>query len=49
MSDEKRLCLPADLTRVQMISYITDSLEDLPEDILRLIYRIVLFSLSGLE
>lgn len=40
---------PRCMTREQLCGYIAESLGDLPEDILRLIYRIVAFSESGLE
>ena len=40
---------PRGMTREQLCGYIAESLGDLPEDILRLIYRIVAFSESGLE
>ena len=40
---------PLGMTREQLCGYIAECLGDLPEDILRLIYRIVAFSESGLE
>jgi hypothetical protein len=40
---------PRSMTREQLCGYIAESLDDLPDDILRLIYRIVAFSESGLE
>lgn len=33
----------------QMKVFIAESLEELPPDVLRLVYRITYFSLSGLE
>ena len=40
---------PRGMTREQLCGYIEESLDELPDDILRLIYRIVAFSESGLE
>ena len=37
------------VSRDQICQYITESLEDLPEDILQLIYRIIAYHESGLE
>lgn len=37
------------MSREQLCERIAESLEDLPIDILRLIYRVVAFSESGLE
>lgn len=40
---------PRSMSREQICGYIEESLDELPDDILRLIYRIVAFSESGLE
>ena len=47
MSD--KITDPRGMIREQHCGYIEESLDELPEDILRLIYRSVAFSESGLE
>ena len=40
---------PLSISRERLCGYIAESIDELPDDILRLIYRIVAFSESGLE